>query len=407
MTIPDATKGRVVDKWLEDVPNKQIAREEGISDSSVDNIINEYQDSIGPREKVRRICKVIKRSKLSDRELAIVARLVPILVRHVHDSGKTLTIAGVKRAVSLVKEYLNTCDSNLRDPEKVLQMTRIIENLCDELGVPPQELVQTMELLIKEIGQLKSQVCALRTEREECLKSAQEARESRDIELRLYGVTQENVDHYAFAREEAAKDGIELDDYARSLLQFMHEVRSRGVSLPYALRKVKRLEDMEAEHEKWKVDRMKQFEVARHADAQEMMLTASMLKERRILELMRANGLSDDQCLRLMATMMHLSKKNGKPAKDYFEEILVALETVAKEPEMASGAGSLAPSPTPASPRASVIPEKTSPVPIPEPESHASVKSLGAALMVKQSGSILEPEPTYHLRVSAVTTSGL
>jgi hypothetical protein len=137
MTLTDATKDRVVLKWLLNVPHAQITREEDISHGSVDNIVNEFFDDFGSaKNKAKLFFTAMRKSSLTFKHQAVSIKLLQILIRYVgtlRADGSAPSIAQLEKAVDLFEEWCLACDSILTDPARVIQLAKDIEASCAKI----------------------------------------------------------------------------------------------------------------------------------------------------------------------------------------------------------------------------------------------------------------------------------
>lgn len=335
MTLPDATKERVIMKWLIGMPRAQIVKEEGISDASIDNIINEFFGNFGRAStKAKIFFTAMRRSNLSFKHHAVATRLLHILIRYVNvqkadDSGPS--VGQLEKAIDLFEEWCNACDSSLTDPAAVIDMTKQIEALCSEMEVLPQDLQDTVARLVDEARKLREEVHVLTKEKEDALIAAKMARDEMDEELRKNDVVFENLEAYKHTREIGAKEGVNIDDYMVPMSQFIDDLMAGHISPGFAFRRLKEWSTMQSEFEQWKAERLRQFEFNRYLETLDRIQMWTRKSQLAFLERLHELGISEANIARLDNIIRSLANRMHTTPEQVFEWFLTSLEQACQE----------------------------------------------------------------------------
>lgn len=331
MTVSEATRERVVINYILNVPPAQIAREEGISESTVDNIIEDFcrevGSTLGGKKKVKLLLASMRKSSLPLKHHTLAVKLLHVIVRYVNVSkGHVGSVADINKAVDFFADWCNICDSELLDPVKVANMAKEIKVQSDKLKVKPEDLPGEVERLVTLIEELRSEVEAVQAQKERALLEAAAARAERESELRKNDIILPHIQPFILARKKAASSGYKLEDYVDRILPFLKDIESGGVSIQYAISKLKQWRDMENEHEQWKLKCMEQFELNRQLEQLDRARLTSLAAERQFAERLHDLGINDDKTDRFVAFAKAYAKERNMPVPLAFEEALRGLE---------------------------------------------------------------------------------
>lgn len=274
MTTAEATKERVILKYLVATPAPQIATEEGVSESTVYNIMDDFYHAHFGRgsSKIRLLVEAMRRSKLSVAHHVVAVRLLHILLKFVdaEEPGEPAKASTLQKATTLFEEWLTMCSSGLINPQEALRISKEIQDTCASLELTsPKDLVITVKGLRDEAQKLASEIIAGRSENEKIRQEGEELARTRDEELRKSNVVYENLESYVKTTTRIAEEvkGGDPDKYILNMAENIESMKAAGLGLSTAIPMLKRREQMLEDEKREQEEHMERFEMRKRLES--------------------------------------------------------------------------------------------------------------------------------------------
>lgn len=332
MTLSDATRERVILKYLVATPIPQIASEEKIGESTVYTIMDDfYRTTFGRGStKIRLLVEAMKRSKLSVAHHAVAERLLHLLLKFVEvdELGEPPDASRLQKATTLFEKWLIMCSSGLINPQEALHIINELQDVCASLGLAsPKDLRTAVEDLRDEAHALTDKITSGRSEIEKIKQDTAKIARARDEELRKSGVVYENLEPYATTRARIAENvkGGDPDKYFLNIAEIIESMKAAGLDLSATIPMLKRREQMLEDEKREQEEHMERFEMRKRLESMHQAFLDAKGEEVAFVRRLEFLGIDSTAGNKLLDNLEKAATVNGCPPASVVGSLSAAL----------------------------------------------------------------------------------
>src|ERR1051325_2157114 len=203
--LPDNIKSLVIQQWLEGKPRNNIAAENGLSDGSVTNIVNEWKHNLGfsLAADLRELAVTMKRVGVTASQCALGFRVAMIMLN-----------MGIKEDdfESYILDIYNHCKNVGLPPESIAFHLKDLVELSTTYAIPFSQIPNRIKQKADEEEKLEKDVKKLKAQKEILNLQKSYSESVRDQALHDERMTATELTWHSDIKAELRKYGIPVDD---------------------------------------------------------------------------------------------------------------------------------------------------------------------------------------------------